>query len=61
MKALESGEIVEQITARIKEKNEERAELEKRIALENTALVNLTIPQVNFFLTSLRELHNFLQ
>lgn len=55
MKALESGEIVEQITARIKEKNEERAELEKRIALENIALVKLSIPQVKFFLTSIRD------
>lgn len=55
MKALEVGEIVEQITARIKEKNEERKELEKQLALENATLVNITIPQVKFFLTHIRD------
>ena len=55
MKALEVGEVVEQITARIKEKNEERKELEKQLSLESAALVNLSIPQVKFFLTHLRD------
>lgn len=55
MKALEVGEIVEQITARIKEKNEERKELERQLAFENATLLNITIPQVKFFLTHLRD------
>lgn len=55
IKALEVGEVVEQITARIKEKNEEHKELEKQLSLESAALVNLTIPQVKFFLTHLRD------
>lgn len=55
MKALEVGEIVEQITARIKEKNEERKELERQLTLENATLFTITVPQVKFFLTHLRD------
>ena len=55
MKALEAGEIVEQITARIKEKNQERAELQRQLAEESALHIQLTVPQVKFFLTQLRD------
>ena len=55
MKALETGEIAELITARIKEKQRERTEIEKQLAVENIALVRLTEPQIKFFLTQIRD------
>ncbi len=55
MKALEIGEVTEQITARIKERNKEHVEIEKQIALEEKNLVKLTVPQVKFFLSQLRD------
>lgn len=54
LKALETGAAAEQITARIQEKNAERIELEKQLAAENTMLVGITVPQVKFFLTQIR-------
>lgn len=54
MKALESGEIADLITARIKEKRQERTEIEKEIDREKKSLVRLTVPQVKFFLTQIR-------
>ena len=55
MKALESGEIAELIAARIKEKQQEHAEIEKQLTAENVALVRLTVPQIKFFLTQIRD------
>jgi len=55
MKALEAGEIVEQITARIREKNQEKAELQKQLIEESALHIQLTVPQVKFFLTQLRD------
>lgn len=55
MKALETGEIAELIAARIKEKQQEHAEIEKQLAAENVALVRLTEPQIKFFLTQIRD------
>lgn len=55
MKALEAGEIVEQITARIREKNQEKADLQRQLAEESALHIQLTVPQVKFFLTQLRD------
>ena len=54
MKALEAGEIVEQITARIREKNQEKADLQRQLAEESALHIQLTVPQVKFFLSQLR-------
>ena len=54
MKALEAGQIVEQITARIREKNQEKEELQRQLAQESALHIQLTVPQVKFFLTQLR-------
>lgn len=54
LRALETGAAAEQITARIQEKNAERVELEKQLAAENTMHVGITVPQVKFFLTQIR-------
>ncbi|MCH5161223.1 MAG: hypothetical protein J1G04_04245 [Clostridiales bacterium] len=51
---METGVAAEQITARIQEKNAVRVELQKQLAAENTILVGITVPQVKFFLTQIR-------
>lgn len=55
MHALEVGEVADLITTRIKEKQQERADIEKQLAIEEKTLVKLTVPQVNFFLTQIRD------
>ncbi len=55
MKALEVGEVADLITARIKKKQQERADIEKQLAIEEKTLVKLTVPQVKFFLTQIRD------
>ena len=55
LRAIETGAPPEALTKRIQDKNAERAELEKQLAAENTVLVALTVPQVKFFLTQIRD------
>ena len=55
IKALELGEISDIVSARIQEKRKERAEIEKQITIEKLGQVNITEPEIKFFLTQLRK------
>ena len=55
LRAIETGAAAETLAARIQEKNVERAEIEKQLASENMMLVSITVPQVKFFLTQIRD------
>lgn len=52
---LENGIIVERISKRIKERENEISELKRQIALEKNKLLSLTIDEVVFFLENLRK------
>lgn len=54
LKALESGEVAEIITNRIHEKNLEKIEIEKQIALEKKGKLTLTEQEIKFFLNQLK-------
>ena len=55
MLALESGQAAELITNRIQEKTVEQNEIKEQIAIENMGQVNITVPQIKFFLSELKK------
>lgn len=54
MKALEQGQIADIIAERISKKRNEKAELEKTLALEQMQYVSLNASEIKFFLTQLK-------
>ena len=55
IKALESGQVIDIITNRIQEKTAEQKEIQAQIAVENMGQVNITVPQIKFFLSELKK------
>ena len=55
LKALEQGDISELITSRIKQKQQEQAELKKQLEKETFQFPNLTVDEVRFFLYKFKE------
>ena len=54
MKALEQGQIADMVADRIAKKREERADLEKALAMEQMQYVSLSATEIMFFLTRLK-------
>jgi len=55
LNAIEQGQAVDIITNRLEQKRLEKAELEKEIAIESIRHVDLTEPEIRFFLTAMRD------
>jgi len=55
LNAIEQGQAVDIITNRLEQKRCEKAELEKEIAIESIRHVDLTEPEIRFFLTAMRD------
>ena len=54
IKAIESGKHIKLLSDRITQKEAEKAEIEKAIALEKLKYVDLTASEIQFFLTRLK-------
>ena len=54
LNAIEQGQAVDIISQRLNQKQQDKEELEKEIAAETLNRVNLTAPEIRFFLTHLR-------
>ena len=55
-KSLEAGQAVDMLTERIQKRQEEKAELEAQLAIEENKRINLTEPQIRAFLDFVREM-----
>ncbi len=54
LNALEQGQGLDLISQRLEQKQREKIELEKEIAMESVNFVDLTAPEIRFFLAELR-------
>jgi len=55
LKAIEQGQAIEIITQRIEQKQQEKTEIEREISIESINHVDLSEPEIKFFLSRLRD------